>query len=177
MPPFINAPPLKAPPPYKASPPAASAPSGASSSHQGPAPLSDPVESAQQATAAASTHRHWMCNWMCPACTLFGGRKCLVESVPYHSVNPAGTEHLNSKKHAISIKAAGRHILKGPSIAKFFEYIPDELQLPSGLDIWELEPVDLLRAYIRRCGGDAEMTLDHFVEQGAEDPRRLDPVD
>ena len=169
MPGPLNAPPLKAPPPYKASPPAASAPAGASSSHQGPAP-SDPAESAQQATAAASTHRHWMC----PACTLFGGTPCLVESAPFHSVNPAGTDHLHSKKHAISMKLIGRHILSGPSIKKYFSYMPDEPRLPSGLEMWELEPLDRFNIYMRECRGNEDMTIDHFVYQGAEDPRRPD---
>ena len=69
----------------------------------------------------------------------------------------------------------GRDILMEPNIFKFLSYFPDEPHLPAGIDYWEIDAVDILRIYIRRCGGDADMTIDHFVQQGAEDPRRPDP--
>ena len=52
--------------------------------------------------------------------------------------------------------------------------MPDEIRLPPGLEIWELEPLDIFNAYVRRCGGNVDMTIDHFVYLGAENPRRPD---
>ena len=157
MPPFINAPPLKAPPPSKASPPAASAPAGASSSHQGPAPLSDPAESAQQATAAASTHRQWMC----PACTLFRTNthgRCIVGSAPYTPGSPAGTEHIRSRKHIRAMRHVQSSLFQPRSMAEYFSHIPEE-PMPS---FDRTTPSQAFRAYVARCGGDPVMTMAHF---------------
>ena len=76
------------------------------------------------------------------------------------------------------MKHVGRDIFHASSMEEFMTYMPEEpwqLEWEPGVQIRELLPVDIFRAYTLRCGGDPEMTIDTFVEQGAEDPRLPDP--
>ena len=116
-----------------------------------------PIHGGYPTVAFGGGHAHWTC----PACTLFRANthgRCIVASAPYTPGYPAGTEHIRSKKHIRAMKYVQPELFRRESMFEFFTFIPEE-PMPN---FDRTTPSQAFRAYVARCGGNADMTMAHF---------------
>ena len=98
--------------------------------------------------------------WICPVCTLFRNEITVVDSAPYAPDSPAGTEHLNTRRHLRAMKhVGGGKIFQAEAMTEFFTYIKDQPRP----NLFQISPVQAFGAYVARCGGDPERTIIHFT--------------
>ena len=117
----------------------------------------NPVHGGYPTVAFGGGHAHWTC----PACTLFRANthgRCIVGSAPYTPGYPAGTEHIRSRKHIRAMRYVQPDLFSRESMYEFFSYIPEE-PMPN---FDRTTPSQAFRAYVARCGGNADMTMAHF---------------
>ena len=100
--------------------------------------------------------------WICPACTLFRGQICVLNSAPFRpdqeEKDNQGTDHLGGKKHQRAMKHVGQTLLSPESVTEFFTYVAGPEP-----DLTRISPVKALKDYIEECGGDPELTIVHFA--------------
>ena len=86
-------------------------------------------------------------HWTCPACTLFRGQRCILNSAPFRpgseEKDNQGTDHLGGKKHQRAMKHVGQTLLMPEPMTEFFTYI--EGPKP---DLTRISPVQALKDYI-----------------------------
>ena len=103
-------------------------------------------------------------HWTCPACTLFRGQRCILNSAPYRPASAKdkesqGTDHLCGRKHKQAMKHVGPFLLSPKGMTEFFSYIEG----PKPTIETEIEAIKALKDYIAECGGDPEMTIVTFA--------------
>ena len=88
-------------------------------------------------------------HWTCPACTLFRGQRCILNSAPYRpegEKDNQGTDHLGGKKHQRAMKHVGQTLLSPESVTEFFTYV--EGPKPN---IARIGPIQALKDYIQQA--------------------------
>ena len=121
---------------------------------EGPAE-SAPGESAQPNWTCPVTD-HASAPWTCPVCTLFQNKRIVVDSAPYAPHSTAGTAHLCDKNHLCAMRQlGGGRIFQAIEMTAFFGFLGEELPP-------HLTPSQAFGAYVARCGGDPERTINHF---------------